>query len=316
MPTTNNLPKKLIKPSSQFPSLLFSTVILILALVGGISSSIAIWYYLDAHRCERTLNKLRADFQQSRAQMQATINADQESLTQFFQRFSQTDSEKKIAKAAYLIRLANIYLMIGKDSINARQLLKLARQQLESSSQKNLLTLKEAINQDITILSVTPSVEVTKLSGRFDQLKTETNNLSTFPSRESKITSVRIESKQEGRNWCKRLKYNLGGLKKLFIVRHVDYPSTSPVLESQRTLFFEENIQLNLSQAQWALLNHNAFLYQKSLKTAIQRLYEYNSNQIETAKLIKKIQALVKINIEPTFSALKSLRAIANISTF
>lgn len=41
--------------------------------------------------------------------------------------------------------------MIGKDSIDTLQLLKLTRQQLESSSQKNLLSLKEVINQDMTI---------------------------------------------------------------------------------------------------------------------------------------------------------------------
>lgn len=85
MSIRNNSPKESINPTSQFPSLLFSTVILILVLVGDISSSIAYLVYLiPLHPMVNVRYKLAADFQQSQAQMRATINTDQKVLLNFF----------------------------------------------------------------------------------------------------------------------------------------------------------------------------------------------------------------------------------------
>ncbi|WP_251366182.1 uroporphyrinogen-III C-methyltransferase [Coxiella-like endosymbiont of Rhipicephalus sanguineus] len=204
--------------------------------------------------------------------------------------------------------------MVEKDSAVALQLLKMARQQLESSSQESLVTLKEAIDQDITTLSSSAPVEVTKLSDQLDQLKIDVGNLSLLPSKEfSETTPAKTEPTPEEKNWWEKLKYNLGGLKKLFVIRRIDHP-TSPLLEPQQILFLKENIQLKLTQAQWTLINQNSSLYQKSLSAAIQWLAEYDSNQTETAALIKRIQTLAAVDIEPTLPSLKSLQALANTS--
>ncbi|AKQ34029.1 uroporphyrinogen-III C-methyltransferase [Candidatus Coxiella mudrowiae] len=315
--TSNDLTKKL-KPRRppRNTGLLLSVIALILALGGiGIGSSIAIWRHLNTHQFERQLAELRTDLQQSQAPMQATLNANQADIAQLSQKFTEATSQKNISEAAYLIRLANIHLLVEKDSAVALQLLKMARQQLKSSSQESLVTLKEAIDQDITTLSASAPVEVTKLSDQLDQLKIDVGNLSLLPSKEfSETTPAKTEPTPEEKNWWEKLKYNLGGLKKLFVIRRIDHP-TSPLLEPQQTLFLKENIQLKLTQAQWALINKNSSLYQKSLSSAIQWLAEYDSNQTETAALIKRIQTLDAVDIEPTLPSLKSLQALALANT-
>ncbi|WP_100623464.1 uroporphyrinogen-III C-methyltransferase [Candidatus Coxiella mudrowiae] len=317
--TSNDLPKKLKPCPPRNTGLLLSVIALILAL-GGIGSSIAIWRHLNTHQFERQLAELRTDLQQSQAPMQATLNANQADIAQLSQKFTKATSQKNISEAAYLIRLANIHLVVEKDSAVSLQLLKMARQQLESSSQvesssqESLVTLKEAIDQDITTLSASAPVEVMKLSDQLDQLKIDVGNLSLLPSKEfSETTPAKTEPPPEEKNWWEKLKYNLGGLKTLFVIRRIDHP-TSPLLEPQQTLFVKENIQLKLTQAQWALINQNSSLYQKSLSAAIQWLAEYDSNQTETAALIKRIQTLAAVDIEPTLPSLKSLQALANTS--
>ncbi|WP_304985703.1 uroporphyrinogen-III C-methyltransferase [Coxiella-like endosymbiont] len=311
--TSNDLPKKLKPRPPRNTGLLLSITALILALA-CIGSNIAIWRHLSTHQFERELAELRINLQQSQARMQATLNANQADIAQLSQKFTKATSEKNIAEASYLIRLANMHLVVEKDFAVALQLLKMARQQLESSSQESLVLLKEAIDQDITNLSASALTKVTKLSDQLDQLKIDIGNLSPLPSKEfSEITSAKTEPTPEEKNWWEKLKYNLGGLKKLFVIRRIDYP-TLPLLEPQQTLFLKENIQLKLTQAQWALINRNYSLYQKSLSTAIQWLAEYDSNQTETAALIKRIQTLAAVDIEPTLPSLKSLQALANTS--
>ena len=317
VPTPNDLSKK-PKPRfyTQYHSLLFS-ITLILALISIIGFSITIWCYFKTQKLEVTLAALRADLQQSQAQMQESINANQVDIAQLSQRFSQTAAEKNITEAGYLIRLANIHLLIEKDSSVALQLLKMAQQQLESLSEGKLVFLKEAINQDVAILSTIEPVALTKLSDQLDQLKTEVNNLPLFPTRQSpEITPKRTEFVAERKNWWERLKYNLSGLKKLFVIQqHIDH-LISPLLEPQKSLFLTQNIQLKLIQAQWALINRNSSLYQKSLKTAIQRLSEYDSDQTEIAALIRKIQALAAVDIKPTLPSLRSFQSLTTISVF
>lgn len=311
--TSNDLPKKLNPCPPRNTGLLLSIIALILAL-GGIGSNIAIWRHLNTHQFGRELAELRTDLQQSQARMQATINANQADIAQLSQKFTEATSQKKIAEAAYLIRLANIHLVVEKDSAVALQLLKMAQQQLESSSQESLVPLKEAIDQDITTLFASAPVEVTKLSDQLDQLKIDVGNLSPLPSKEfSETTPTKTEPTQEEKNWWEKLQYNLGGLKKLFVIRRIDHP-TLPLLEPQQTLFLKENIQLKLTQAQWALIHRHSSLYQKSLSTSIQWLAEYDSNQTKTAALIKRIQTLASVDIEPTLPSLKSLQALDNTS--
>lgn len=315
VPTPNNLSKN-PKPRfyTRYRDLLLN-IAFILALMSIVESSISIQCYLKTHQFEVTLAALRADLQQSQAQMQGSINANQADIARLSQKFSQAVSEKNITEAGYLIRLANIHLLIEKDSSVALQLLKIARQQLEPFSKGNLVFLKEAINQDIAMLSTIEPVTITQLSNQLDQLKIEVSNLSLFPTKQSpEITPERTEFVSERKNWLERLKYNLNNLKKLFIIqKHIDH-IISPLLGPQKSLLLIQNIQLKLIQAQWALINRNSLLYHKSLKIAIRELSEYDSDQTEIAALIRKIQALAAVDIKPTLPSLRSFQSLTAIS--
>ncbi|MFW0097524.1 MAG: uroporphyrinogen-III C-methyltransferase [Coxiella endosymbiont of Haemaphysalis qinghaiensis] len=314
IPTPNGSPKKL-KPRfcTRSHGLLLS-VSLILAPMSIIGSSVTIWCYLKTCQFEHTLVALKADLKQSQARVQASINANQADIAQLSQRFSQAGSDKNITEVGYLIRLANIHFLIEQDSSVALQLLKMARQQLESLSEEKLIPLKKAINQDVATLSTIEPVVVTKLFNQLDQLKTEAGNLPLLTTRRFlEATPARTESVPERKNWRERLKYNLSGLKKLFVIQHIDH-LISPLSEPQKNLFLIQNIQLKLIQAQWALINRNSLLYRKSLGTAIQRLSEYDSNQTEITALIRKIQTLAVVDIKPALLSLKSFQSLTTIS--
>ncbi len=93
-------------------------------------------------------------------------------------------------------------------------------------------------------------------------------------------------------NEWKKIKDNWGGLKNLFVIRHINNDA-SPLLEPNQIFFLKENLQLKLTQAQWALLNRDASFYQNSLNSAIQWLSNYGFSQTEKIDIIKQRQGKV-----------------------
>lgn len=282
--------QSLPQPNRQTKYFLFNTFSL-LAIV-AIALSIIIWHRLNTAQLKQSLSQVRTELQQMQTQIQRDITTNRNKITQLINQAGQTTLQQALTETTYLIRLAYVYLMIENNSTLAIKLLKTAQQSLQSLPFNTVPSLTQAINQDVIVLSAVPQINIVELSNQLDQLKLEISNLLI---QSNMIPPKKTETVLPSTNtqWLKKIRHNyLGGLKNLFIIHHIDDHPSLPLLEPRQILFLKENLQLKLIEAQWALLNRNSLLYQKSLKTAIKWLIDYNFNQLESAIIIKKNKSI------------------------
>ncbi|AAO91564.2 uroporphyrinogen-III C-methyltransferase [Coxiella burnetii] len=312
MPSPQQSPAKTKSMPIQTIAFLLGIIAFILAL-GGIAFGVAIWHRLNSAQLEQSLGRFQGELQQSQAELQAAIATNRKNIDQLTHEVTHPSAEQTVAEIAYLVQLAHLHLTIENNTLAAIQILKMVRQQLQPVSSDALTPLKQAVDQDITALSAVPQIDFIELSERLDHLKTEIAALSMQPHRsapESPTTST-----PESKTWWEKIKHSFSkALNNLFVIRRVDHP-TSPLTEPGQTLFLKENLQLQLVQAQWALLNREPKVYQGSLNRAVQWLSNYDHNQPEADNIIKKIQALAVINIKPQTPQLQSWSIVKTLLT-
>lgn len=288
------------KRKSPAKHFIIGSAALIFSVAALIWTAIA-WQRLDTTNTDLNKNKAQIEkslstFQQSLQKMQTTLAAHQKNIDQLMNQTGNDRAEQAMGEAAYLIRLAHLQLSVDSNITLTIKLLKMAAQRLANVTTPMATSLKLAITNDVTALSSTSPINVTHLLTRLDQLNQEITQLPTYPQQ---LPPTKTPPRTPPRkNWWDNVKHNLSGLKSLFIIRHVDRPIT-PLLGPQQTIFLKENVQLKISQAQWAILHHNAPLYQQSLNTAAKWLADHYQNQPAAETLIKRLQALALININP-----------------
>lgn len=297
----------------QIKYFLLNILAILLAVVAIALSIILIWNRLNTAQLEQSLSQVRAELQQTQIQMQSDITATRNKITQLVYQAGQTTPQQALAEIAYLIRIAHVHLMIENNPTLAIRLLKIAQQSLQNLPSDTVSSLTQAINQDVAVLSATPQINIMELSDRLDQFKSEIANLPIQP-KTIPPTKTETISPSTSTQWWEKIKHNLGGIKNLFIIRRIDHPAI-PLLELRQILFLKENLQLKLLQAQLALLNRDSFLYQKSLDAVVQLLTDCDSNQPELTEIIKKIQALAIINLNPSMPPLQSLQTFNHLVT-
>ncbi|MBW5802771.1 hypothetical protein FIV31_04595 [Coxiella endosymbiont of Ornithodoros amblus] len=307
------------QPPTKTKSMPIQTILLLLGItgfilaLGGITFGIAIWHRLNSSQLEQSLGRFQGDLQQSQAELQTAIATNRKNIDQLTHEMTHPSGRQTVAEIAYLVQLAHLHLTIKNNTLAAIQILKMVQQQLQPVSSDALTPLKQAVDQDIIALSTVPKIDPIKIFERLDYLKTEIAALSMQPHRSA--PEPLTASAPELKTWWEKIKHSFSkALSNLFVIRRVDHP-TSPLTEPGQTLFLKENLQLQLVQAQWALLNREPEAYQSSLNRAVQWLSNYDHNQPEADNIIKKIQAIAIINIKPHTPQLQSWSIVKTLLT-
>lgn len=168
-------------------------------------------------------------------------------------------------------------------------LLEQADQLLKQFNEPKIFAIRQAIAKDIAQIQAIPAVDIAGLLSQLDAAQNSINNLSIpLPENESKSTLDQSQtSSNNSSTWSTHLQESMNILGKLVVIRRHDQevkPLLSPLLEAA----LKENLRLNLQEAQWAVLNHDTFVYQLVLKQAINTLKtNFNENTQNTASLIK-----------------------------
>ena len=290
--------------------LLLNIAIFLLSIT-AILPSIIIWHRLfNITQLTQSLSKVQVALQQTQTQMQRDIATSRNKIAQLIMsQTGKTRLQQRLAETACLIQLAHFYLTAENNSTFAIRLLKIAQLSLQSLPSGNISSLKKAINQDLSALSAIPQIDIVKLYDQLDQLKSE---IAKLPMQSKIIPLAKTETIAPLTLTTRlgKIEHNyLEGLKNLFLIHRIDHPAF-PLLGSRQILFLKENLQLKLVEIQWALLNRDSFLYQKSLDTTIQWLTNYNSNQPKLAEIIKKMRVLATINLKPLIPRLQALQAV------
>lgn len=238
-------------------------------------------------------------------QLQQRVQSNQENVSKALKLAYGKRTQRALSEISYLIHLSNLHLNIGHDVNTSQQLLKAAYKRLQQLNDPSLFALKQSMNSDINKLENAPKFDVAKLILQLQSLNQQIQNLPVLPkhffpkdapSTQTTLTKTDVKKLP----WYKQLWHNLSGLKQLVIVSHTG-KSAIPLITPEQQLFLKQNIQSKIMQAQWAVLHHDAKLYQSSLTRVKDWMIKYFHESTETKKVLESVNKLTSINITPKY---------------
>ncbi|MBI2785397.1 MAG: uroporphyrinogen-III C-methyltransferase [Legionella longbeachae] len=259
------------------------------------------------------LQQLEHKLDNDQEQFHTKINNTQEIQTQLQSKFEHLSKQVQNAmsqrlyqnqdwlllKVRYYLELAQINVHWTNDFDSAIALLQQADHLLTQLNDVKILDIRQALAKDIAQLQTMPTLDIAGVLSELDAVQTSINDINIpFPINNSEsATEKSSTSKSTPSAWRLRLHDSVNLLEKLVVIRRNEKdikPLMSPILET----LFKEKINMNLQEAQWAVLNKNPFVYQLSLKQAIKNLkLNFNENTQNTEALIKKLTELQKIQL-------------------
>ncbi len=266
-------------------------------------------------------NDLHGNSAASLTQIQTQLSQNQKNLIQvqnvIQKNFTSNTNLIRLNEAKELIQLANYNLFYLRDQNSALSALNLANKQLAESnnSTASLETLRNLLTQNIAKLNALPHLDLSNTLVQLNSLKAQVAEL---PLLSTTLTTQEIASSQpqatSEKKWMDAIQTSLHSFQQLIVVRHLDKP-IEPLLPQIQQQYLQQNLQLLLQQAQWALLHNQQEIYQSSLqqtKEAIQQYYVEKSPAAQT--IIQQINKLAEINLQlalpdlsPTLEAIDSL---------
>lgn len=201
----------------------------------------------------------------------------------------------------YLVHLANMQLVIGHDPLAALKTLRFAQKQVPATQ----IAFSNLLNTDIAQLQSAETIDKNAVFSDIAALNQSIQTLSAIPSAPVTTTEKTTPAVSTEKNWHERIIDQIKSVKNLFIIRQVNEPVT-PLLNAQLEFSIKQNMYLQLSLAQWALMHHDEKIYQTSLQSVSNSLSQYFALTNETKPILDKIASLQKINIRPALPSLEN----------
>jgi len=206
-----------------------------------------------------------------------------------------------LLKARYLLELAQTDAYWSHNYTTASALLQQADDVLKQINSPKIFDVRQAIAKEITLLKGANTLDVAGLLSQLDALQLgvgklaiETNMTDTEATNSTASPTASTPS-----TWRTRLHGSLNLLEKLVVVRR-DNEDVKPLLTPLFESLLRESIRMNLQEAQWAILNNNAAVFQLSLKQASQNLKRtFSDKEQNTEALIKQIDTLAATQLNP-----------------
>jgi uroporphyrin-3 C-methyltransferase len=195
-----------------------------------------------------------------------------------------------LKQVSHYVELAEQHLWLQHNSQSAVLLLQTADQLLAEYGTHATLALREAIAQDVLLLSQNQQVDYAGLSLQLDVLKQSINKpiaLKKAPQVAAQ-TSVNAAQSAWDKGWVV--------LKSLISVQHYDNQHKPLLAQDQRWLM-QQNVYLSLHQAQLALWQQQQARYQQSLNEAVNLLQSYQSLYPQYTAWLQQIQSLAVLDL-------------------
>ena len=244
---------------------------------------------------QQAMQTLRDDFQQYREELNATLD---KVLKQLASKQQTDTSEWRLAEVEYLLRLANQRLQLERDVKGSTSLLKTADQRLAQIDNPALTPVRRATQSEIAALESVAQVDRT---GLYLELMAQQEQLAKLPL-EQDIQQQAAEagdtSPVKG-SWQQQLSRFGQELKDLVVVRKNDQ-ALEALMTPEQESYLRQNVRLQLEQAQLALLQSDAQLYQASLekaRTLIERYYDTGNQGV--ANLLERLATLAVKDVRP-----------------
>lgn len=208
----------------------------------------------------------------------------------------------KLQKTAYLLSMAQLTLHWEREPAPAIDLLSAADTLLKSLDSPLFIGVRQTINNEIIALKALPKLDtvglLNELNGLGQQIEPLPLKKPTTPDNATEINLSQNSNPDASLPaWKKGLNASLDALSKLIIIRKHQQPYT-PLLSQEDKNVVIHQIQLNLRQAQWAVLNQSTELFQLSMNDIEQTLHTYfDDNADNTKSVLAMLDALKDKNI-------------------
>jgi uroporphyrin-3 C-methyltransferase len=245
-------------------------------------------------------------------QQQAQLNQLNTQVTQLAQREPGDEKAWKISEIVYLVRLANLQLTVQHSLPTALELLKQADTLLAALDDAALDDFHQAVSKNISALQAIPPVDNINISAQLSALRDQVPNLSILVAPKPNTSVLQLSQHQQQKKWWQRAWDNIkASMQQLVVVRHQQ--ELPALMSPDQQIYLQENLQLQLMQAQWALMNQKPDLYMSSLKQANAWINKYYvQNSATTQDFLKQLQSLQAINIAPSLPDLSQTLALAS----
>ena len=205
-------------------------------------------------------------------QSQQTVS---ESLAKLNADLSRDADQFVVGEVSQLLKLANNTVLFSGNIESAIRALKLADSQLKELADPRYSVVRKKINEEIALLDSldqvdieSVSVKLKTLSDRIPSLKLENDT----PTLGAADIALDVEEQATGmKATAKKVVNDLIGLVK---IQKID-KAPKALLAPEQRYFLDQNIQLQLAKADFALVQNRATIFADSLTAATQMLNDY-----------------------------------------
>lgn len=209
-------------------------------------------------------------------------------------------SDWLVAEADYLVRMAGRKLWLEHDVNTAILMLQSADSRLQDLADPSLLPIRQKLANDLQALQQVNTVSLTSVALALSALTPQVKNL---PLAIQELPEVNTEDGQTEQSWFEELR--------IYITENMfDYQpraegeSIKPVLSTQQQWLVREQLKHTLLQAQTAILQEQATLFQQSMQRALGIIIDnFDLKEPAVEQFIGSLQNLAETEISREYPA-------------
>ena len=243
----------------------------------------------------------------------AESQSQQVALEALYQELSRSRDEWALAEIEQMLTVAAQQLQLAGNVQAALLALRTAEGRLARSDRPQFISLRRVLNRDIERLKAAPSLDITGMALRLDQLIAGVDTLPLhFDERALPAPKPAAAAGANG-VWARVLGEVWSEMKQLVRIRIMDQPDAA-LLSPTQAYFLRQNLQLRLLDARQALLARDPARFRADLETArIWMTRHYDTRAKSTASALASLKQLEASSIDVELPNIAgSLAAVRN----
>ena len=252
---------------------------------------------MSALRTEAGLNKEMLKLQQAR-------------LDSLLAQGPQVRQRWLTSRVADSVAVAEQALIINHDAAQAQQALLAADRLLAGQADVSLMPLRRALQQDLSVLSGLPRVDVAGIYLRLQNLDRRVTTLA-LPREAGRQVPQAVNAQDQMENLWQQ---GLAKFRALIVIRQYDVP-LQPLLDASRLQLLRDQLSLLINQAELALLRGDGVVYRAALETLSLRVQQQLSAlpSATLVPLLDELAALQALQVQLSLPSLSTRAALDSL---
>ena len=302
----------------------FKVLLSIVAILAIAAAGVA-WHSEKQHRrAKHAVKALSAEHGELSKQMavlrtEAGLNKEmlklqQERLDSLLAQGPQVRQRWLTSRVADSVAVAEQALIINHDAAQAQQALLAADRLLAGQADVSLMPLRRALQQDLSVLSGLPRVDVAGIYLRLQNLdrRITTLALPREAGRQQNLADRRLPQAINAQDQMENLwQQGLAKFRALIVIRQYDEP-LQPLLDASRLQLLRDQLSLLINQAELALLRGDGVVYRAALETLSLRVQQQLSAlpSATLVPLLDELAALQALQVQLSLPSLSTRAAL------